>query len=179
MFWSRIADGRLRPVRVEGNHGRVSYAAEGQSHSLPGTACSQRFNRTTEVVMKKILCVPAVLFFFAACVGSGRPGAPVSRQSAVVQAGRTYTLGKVPDQEREQAFQDLLEKAHAGALKNYDGAAEIGFSYSLAPKGAVYTFSEVEVSCLIKKADASSGKKLCADFFKAVDAGLKNIVKDE
>jgi len=103
----------------------------------------------------------------------------VSRQSAVVQAGRTYALGKVPDQEREQAFQDLLTAAHAAALKKHDGAAEVGFSYSLAPKGAVYPFSEVEVSCLIMKADSSSGKKLCSDFFKAVDGGFKNIVKDE
>ena len=29
MLWSRIADGRLRPVRVEGNHGRVDWAARG------------------------------------------------------------------------------------------------------------------------------------------------------
>ena len=35
MLWSRIADGRLHPVRVEGNHGRVSYVAEGQSHDWP------------------------------------------------------------------------------------------------------------------------------------------------
>ena len=29
LLWSRIADGRLRPVRVEGNHGRVDWAARG------------------------------------------------------------------------------------------------------------------------------------------------------
>ena len=100
-----------------------------------------------------------------------------SRQRAVVHASRTYALGKVPDQEREQVFQDLLAAAHAAALKKLGGAAEIGFSYSLAPKGAVYAFSEVEVSCLIKKADTFRGKQLCSDFFNAVDAGFKKIIE--
>lgn len=127
--------------------------------------------------MKKLFYIPAALFFFLGCAGPGGPGEPSPRQRAVALSGRTYALGKVPDQEREQAFQDLLEAAHAAALKKRAGADKIGFSYSLAPKGAVYPFSEVDVSCLIKKTDASEGKRLCFDFFNAVDAGLKNIVE--
>ena len=128
--------------------------------------------------MKKLFCIPAALLFFSGCVSSGGPGAALSRQRAVVHTSRTYALGRVPDPEREQAFQDLLAAAHAAALKKRGSADEIGFSYSLSPKGAVYTFSEVEVSCLIKKADVSQGRQLCSDFFNAVNAGLKNIGKD-
>jgi hypothetical protein len=128
--------------------------------------------------MKSYLPVVAVCaVFLAGCVSPGGSRAPSSRQSAVVHAGRTYALGKAPDQERERAFQELLAAAHAAALKKHYGADNTGFSYSLAPKGAVYSFSEVEVSCLIKKADVSQGKRLCFDFFNAVDAGLENIVK--
>ncbi len=123
--------------------------------------------------MKKIFCLPVCFLFLLGCVSSGGPVKP--SQMVVAHAGRTYVLGKVPDQEREQAFQDLLGAAHAAALRNHSGASEIGFSYSLSPKGAVYAFSEVEVSCLIKKSDASQGRKLCSDFFKMVDAGFKKI----
>ena len=111
----------------------------------------------------------------AACAGPGGPGPAKPRQQAVVHSARTYVLGKVPDQDREQAFQDLLASAHAAALKKRAGASEIGFSYSLAPKGAVYAFSEVEVSCLIKEADASWGEQLCSDFFTDIDAGITKI----
>jgi hypothetical protein len=96
----------------------------------------------------------------------------------VVHSSRTYALGRVPDQEREQAFQDLLAAAQAAAVKKHGGASEIGFAYSLSLKGAVYPFSEVEVSCLMQKADASQGEKLCSDFFSTVDAGLKKVVGD-
>jgi hypothetical protein len=114
---------------------------------------------------------------FCGCAGTGRPGASSPGQRAVVQQSRVYALGKVPDQEREQAFQDLLAAAQAEAVQKHGSASEIGFSYSLAPRGAVYPFSEAEVSCLLQKADVSEGKRLCSDFFKAVDAGLKNIIQ--
>ena len=124
--------------------------------------------------MKKLYCTPVAILFFWGCAGSGQYGTVSPRQRAVVQQSRIYALGKIPDQERERAFQDLL----AAAVKKHGSASEIGFSYSLAPRGAVYPFSEVGVSCLMQKADISEGKRLCADFFKAVDTGLKNIVKD-
>ena len=114
---------------------------------------------------------------FCGCAGAGRPGAPSPRQRAVAQQSRVYALGKVPDQERERAFQDLLASAQAEAVKKHGGASEIGFSYYLAPRGAVYPFSEAEVSCLLQKSDIPEGKRLCSDFFKAVDAGIGNILK--
>ena len=126
--------------------------------------------------MKRSLSVFAgCALLLAGCAGPGGPGPAAPRQQAVVHTARTYALGKIPDQDREQAFQDLLAAAHAAALKKRSGASEIGFSYSLAPKGAVYAFSEVEVSCLIMEADASWGEQLCSDFFTGVDAGVKNI----
>jgi len=129
--------------------------------------------------MKKLFFTLSALAVLCGCAGSKGPGASSPSQRAVVYSGRTYALGKVPDQEREQAFQDLLAAAQAEAAARHGGASEIGFSYSLALKGAVYPFSEVEVSCLIQKADASEGKQLCSEFFKAVDAGLKSVIKDD
>ena len=126
--------------------------------------------------MKKLVLAAAALTALYGCAALRGPGWVPPRQRAVVHSSRTYVLGKVPDQDREQAFQDLLAAAQAQAVKKHGAASEIGFSYSLAPKGAVYPFSEVEVSCLIKKADASEGEQLCSDFFSAVDAGLKKVV---
>jgi len=100
---------------------------------------------------------------------------PSSRQQAVSHSTRVYVLGKVPDQEREQAFQDLLSSAQAAAAKR-GGGPETGFSYSLAPRGAVYPFSEVEVVCLVQKADSSLGDALCSDFFRTVDRGMKRLL---
>lgn len=131
-------------------------------------------NSRAAFAAKLSICFPAALALFWGCASPGRPPAPVIVHQAVVHASRTYVLGKVPDQDREQAFQDLLSSAYASALKR-PGAANIGFSYSLAPKGAVYAFSEVEVSCLIKETDAAWGGRLCYDFFNAIDAGLKKI----
>ena len=122
----------------------------------------------------KLFYFPAALLLLWGCATPGKPAAPASVHQAVVHASRTYALGKVPDQGREQAFQDLLSSAYAAALKR-SGATDIGFSYSMAPKGAVYAFSEVEVSCLIKETDASWGERLCSDFFGAVDAGIAKI----
>ena len=126
----------------------------------------------------KSLLAAAALLVLCGCVGTKGPGGSSPRQRAVVHSGRTYALGRVPDQEREQAFQDLLEAARTEAVRKHGDAQDIGFAYSLLPKGAVYPFSEVEVSCLMQKADASEGEKLCSDFFTAVDAGLKKITGD-
>ncbi|MBI4801019.1 MAG: hypothetical protein HY796_00680 [Elusimicrobia bacterium] len=130
------------------------------------------------------------LFFAAGCaaiVGCAGPAAkspaaspapPPPRRQAVINETRRYALGKVPDQDRERAFQELLDSAQAQAAKKHAGdkPMEIGFSYSLTPKGAVYSFSEVEVSCLIQASYAAGpGNELCADFFRVIDSRLKKI----
>ena len=38
---------------------------------------------------------------------------------------------------------------------------EIGFTYSLAPKGAVYPFSEIEVSCIMQEKYARRSGRIC------------------
>ncbi len=105
------------------------------------------------------------------------PAPPPVRQRAVITETRTYVLGKVPDQDREQDFQNLLDSAQAQAAKKHAGdkPLEVGFSYSLTPKGAVYSFSEVEVACLIQASDSRHGAELCADFFRIIDSRIKKI----
>lgn len=141
----------------------------------------QATDRRLQAGKAGLLCLSVLLSVscFSGCAGSGRSVASSPRQKAVVHQRQAYVLGKVPDQAREQAFQDLLAAAQAAAVEKHGAAGEIGFSYSLSPKGAVYPFSEVEVACLMKKADASEGKELCSEFFSAVGAGLKDILKDK
>lgn len=119
------------------------------------------------------LCAAAACF--QGCKGPGRQFQQAPLQQAFTRDTRTYVLGREPDQDREQAFQDLLSKAHGDALKNSGLAPDVGFSYSLSPKGTVYPFSEVEVACLVQKQDYSRGKALCRQFFRAVDAGLRRV----
>ncbi len=123
-------------------------------------------------------CAALACVWLCGCYGRGNQSRSMPPQQAVTQSTRAYELGREPDQEREQAFQDLLEAARAEAVRKHGDASEIGFAYSLSPKGAVYPFSEVEVSCLMQKADAAQGDKLCSDFFGTVDAGLKKIKGD-
>jgi len=123
-----------------------------------------------------VLC--AVISGCAGPAPKNTAAASPSRQQAVVHETRTYALGKSPDQGREQAFQELLDAAQEQAANDHTGdkPMEIGFSYSLTPKGAVYAFSEVEVSCLIQAPYAARhGKELCADFFNVIDSRIKKI----
>lgn len=114
-----------------------------------------------------------------ACLFGCRSGGPVPEeppaQQALVQSSRSYRLGREPDQERERSFQELLDSAHASALVSRAAFPGAAFSYTVSPKGAVYPFSEVEVACLVKKAEYSRGRALCREFFRAVDAGLSGV----
>lgn len=133
--------------------------------------------------MNKLLLGAAAAAFLAGCSGSGRVAdQSLSGEQAVSHDARTYVLGKVPDQEREQAFQELLVAAHARAVKDHAGgdSGDAGFSYSLTPKGAVYPFSEVEVSCLVQASYSNRrGRKFCSDFFRIIETRLKTISSPE
>ena len=123
-----------------------------------------------------LFCVALACVCSWGCYGRRDQSPVVPSQQAISQSARTYALGREPDQEREQAFQNLLAAAYAAALDMRGAPPETGLSYSLSPKGAVYSFSEVEVACLVQKADSSRGKALCREFFKAVDAGLEKVI---
>jgi hypothetical protein len=123
-------------------------------------------------------CALALFFAFLwGCSVARNLISSVPRQQAMTHSMHTYTLGREPDQDREQAFQALLETAHAAALVKRGASPDTGLSYSLSPKGAVYPFSEVEIACLVQKADAGQGKALCKEFFKAVDEGFRKIIE--
>ena len=123
-----------------------------------------------------LFCAALAAACLCGCYSLRDHSQPVTPQQAVSQSARSYALGREPDQEREQAFQDLLAAAHTAALDKRGAAPETGLSYSLSPKGAVYPFSKVEVACLVQRADASQGKALCREFFKAVDAGFEKVI---
>ncbi len=126
-------------------------------------------------------CVPSfyaalACLFLWGCHGHRDQPRRMPPSQAIVQSTRIYELGRDPDQQREQAFQDLLAAAHAVALEKRGASPATGSSYSLAPKGAVYPFSKVEVACLVQRADASKAKALCREFFKAVDSGFEKVI---
>ncbi|OGR57865.1 MAG: hypothetical protein A2X34_01950 [Elusimicrobia bacterium GWC2_51_8] len=120
----------------------------------------------------------AVFFLFCAC-GSVRPGASVqSRDLAVVFQTRRYALSKTPDPELETALPGIVSASHDYAFKRTAAPADAGFSYTLAPKGAVYPFSEMEVSCVIRDKYASRyGGELCSSFFSDLARKIKRTLQ--
>ncbi|MCM2267764.1 MAG: hypothetical protein NDI60_08350 [Elusimicrobiales bacterium] len=115
--------------------------------------------------MKTLFLLAAALL----CACSGPRGAgPASKSAAVVFQKQTFKLLKTPDPDFEAALEGLLSASYEAAVKAHagDSPLEIGFGYSLSPKGAVYPFSEIEVSCLMQARYASGrGPELCGDFF--------------
>ena len=107
-----------------------------------------------------------------------KPGAPApAGERAVVFQTRLYALSKTPDPDLETALPDIIAESHNYAFKKADAPADAGFSYTLAPKGAVYPFSEMEVGCVIREKYASRyGTELCSAFFSDLDIKIINIL---
>jgi len=73
---------------------------------------------------------------------------------------------------------DIVAESHNYAFKKAGAPADAGFSYTLAPRGAVYPFSEMEVACVIREKYASRyGAKLCSVFFFDLGKKIKNILQ--
>ncbi|MDA8132364.1 MAG: hypothetical protein M0011_12750 [Elusimicrobia bacterium] len=101
---------------------------------------------------------------------------PSGPGAAAVFEKRTFALVKVPDPDLEMALEGILSDSHAAAVRRYagDSPMDIGFTYSMAPHGAVYPFSEIEVSCIMQQKYAKrKGPELCSDFFSELDARIK------
>jgi hypothetical protein len=133
----------------------------------------------------KLSLKPALLAALALAAGcavpqpeeAARPQAPAPKSAAIVFEKRTFKLVKTPDPELEAALEPMLTDSFDAAVKNHSGdnPLEIGFAYSLAPKGAVYPFSEIEVSCIMQEKYARRrGPELCGFFFSDLD---KRILK--
>ena len=126
--------------------------------------------------------LPALAALAAGCASpryapTGAAPAPATRSAAIVFEKRTFKLVKTPDPELEAALEPMLTDSFDAAVKNHSGddPLEIGFAYSLAPKGAVYPFSEIEVSCIMQERYARRrGPELCGFFFTDLD---KRILK--
>jgi hypothetical protein len=134
--------------------------------------------------MKRLgaLCLAAALL--AACAGPGKsPGGasagPSPKTAAVVFQKKTFKLVKTPDPDLEAALEGMLLTSFEAAVKEHSGdkPLEIGFTYSISPKGAVYPFSEIEVSCIMQEKYARrSGPQLCGDFFRELGVKVKRAV---
>jgi len=120
------------------------------------------------------------LSFVSGCAAPGPAGRqqlqsqPSGPGVAIVFEKRTFKLVKTPDPDLEAALEGILSASYDTAVRNHAGdkPMEIGFTYSLAPKGAVYPFSEIEVSCIMQEKYAGrSGPKICGDFF--MEVGLR------
>ena len=130
--------------------------------------------------------IKLLTFFIAAALlascGAPRPAVravPSARGAAVVYQKKVFTLVKTPDPELEGSLEGLLSASYDVAVKNHSGdqPMEIGFTYSISPRGAVYPFSEVEVSCIMQEKYAKRyGPDLCRDFFGEVGARFRRAV---
>lgn len=127
--------------------------------------------------MKKGSVFIIFLLVLGAC-GALKPGAPVHvRERAVVFQTRLYALSKTPDSDLEIALPGIVAESHNYVFKKADAPADAGFSYTLAPKGAVYPFSEMEVACVIREKYASRyGAELCSAFFSNLGRKIRNIL---
>lgn len=125
-------------------------------------------------ILAGLLCLSFALF--GGCSGPRGSGGPAA---AVAFQKKIFKLSKTPNPALEAALEGLLSASYQAAAKNHSGDSpmKIGFTYSLAPRGAVYPFSEIEVSCLIQEKYArSSGPELCGDFFRELDVKIKRAV---
>ncbi len=135
--------------------------------------------KTGTVIELLPLCLAAALL--AAC-GAPRPAGetPVpARGAAVVFQKKVFKLVKTPDPELEASLEGLLSASYDVAVKNHSGdkPMEIGFTYSVSPRGAVYPFSEIEVSCIMQERYSRRyGPELCRDFFGEVGARVRRAV---
>jgi hypothetical protein len=123
--------------------------------------------------MKKItfLSIILVSISFAGCI-KGTTSVGSEKNQAIAFATKKYFLGKTPDTDREMAFQEHVINSAEIAMKraNIIDRINVGFNYLISPKGAVYPFSEVEVTCLIQsKYLKKYGKLLCDDFFSNIN----------
>ena len=125
------------------------------------------------------LLLPACCFaaLLCACAGVTPYGQekPSGPGSAVIFEKQTFKLSKTPDQALEQALEPALTESYQSAVKKHYGEKpmEIGFTYSMTPRGAAYPFSEIEVSCIIQGKYFQKGARLCGEFFKELDLRLK------
>ena len=122
----------------------------------------------------------AALAALAACAGPRPSGVAPQPQAGpgapTVFEKRVFKLVKTPDPDLELALEGLLSGAYDAALQKHSEAslADAGFTYSMAPKGAVYPFSAIEVSCILReKYAARRGPELCGFFFAELDARVK------
>lgn len=135
--------------------------------------------KTNAALKPLTLCLAAALL--AAC-GAPRPAvqAPApAHGAAVVYQKAVFKLVKTPDPDLEASLEGLLSASYDVAVKNHSGdkPMEIGFTYSVSPRGSVYPFSEIEVSCIMQeKYSKRYGPELCRDFFGEVGARVKRAV---
>lgn len=128
-----------------------------------------------------VFCFLLPLFAAALCSCSA-PRPEQSRKqpgpgAAIVFGKKTFKLVKTPDPELEAALEGMLSASYDIAVKNHAGEKpmDMGFTYSLAPKGAVYPFSEIEVSCIIQEKYARrGGAEICGDFFGKLGGRIKS-----
>ncbi|OGR37571.1 MAG: hypothetical protein A2X29_00720 [Elusimicrobia bacterium GWA2_64_40] len=130
------------------------------------------------------LALLAAAVVFCACAAPREaaqtpPQKPAGPGAASVFEKRNFKLVKTPDPDLELQLESLLSASYDAAVVRHSGAnpMEIGFTYSLSPRGAVYPFSEIEVSCIMQdKFARRHGPGLCADFFAELERKISKAV---
>lgn len=143
------------------------------------------------------ICVKYIFLLFpllilTACLNSARDDMPVSvtaDQTVVVSTStrakvferQEFRLSKKPDSAIQDGFQKILDTAYMKTVEANagDNPREIGFIYSLRPTGAIYPFSEVEVSCIIQERHQDKGGEFCGKFFSVLHEEYQYLLHPE
>ncbi len=87
-------------------------------------------------------------------------------EAVVVMSSKKIPLSKNATSEDLLVFQTALDNSYNMILKNYRTQ---GFTYTLAPAGAVNPLSVINVQCLLSENFANtSGKRVCDAFFTQI-----------
>ncbi len=79
---------------------------------------------------------------------------------------KVYKLKKYQDYEFEEKFRSIVESSYIKTQSKYNS----NFLYKINPQGAVYSFSDVEIVCIVSsKVFQSVASEICNDFFKNLD----------
>lgn len=143
--------------------------------------------------MKKLLLFFVPMLLLAACLPANKndgiiavpPSQGESQMSSSTKAiafeKQSFRLSKTPSPSMQSGFQKALDAAYFATVEKngIDETKEIGFTYAMRPTGAIYAFSEAEVSCLIQERYKDKGQELCGIFFAALQQEYQYLLHPE
>jgi hypothetical protein len=118
----------------------------------------------------KIIQIISVFFFLTSCKSVEKPNfirnEKEDDETVTQRLAHHYRLKKYQDYNFEEKFKKTVDNVYTEITEQYN----VNFTYSIEPEGAVYSFSNVSVSCIADtKLSNSKKEKVCMDFLNKLD----------